>query len=181
MKKMPDMINQEDFSVIMKVMDSEMSAEESSCIFKAISLNKSAEISRTELLKYLQKHNIIISGLKLPKLGTSMEMTNTGKIIEDLAKLIDEKQINLDEMFGKLDLTKSDALGKQEFRSLIKSLDGEISDEDIPKIFTEFDMNEDGAISLSECKSKLCKISQVVNFQDMDLKESLKKIQAKKH
>ena len=41
MSKMPDLINYEDFSVIMKVMDSEASPEECLCIFRAINQNKS--------------------------------------------------------------------------------------------------------------------------------------------
>ena len=53
---------------------------------------------------------------------------------------------------------------------MIKHLNPDISEEDIPKIFIEFDLNEDKKICLNECKAKLCKINQVVNFQDVDLK-----------
>ena len=63
---------------------------------------------------------------------------------------------------------------------MMLSLNPKLTQEEVGKLFKAFDTNANQRISFEECYSKLCKMVQVVNVQDSDLRNSIKKVQSKK-
>ena len=63
---------------------------------------------------------------------------------------------------------------------MILSLNPHLTPEEIDKLFKAFDTDANQKISFDEYYAKLCKMVQIVNVPDSDLRNSIKKVQSKK-
>jgi len=73
-----------------------------------------------------------------------------GRVILDLREIIRANNIDLKELFNKIDKSQDKMLDREEFIELLQMVAKDIPEKDIDRLFQKFDKNNDGTISFKE-------------------------------
>ena len=104
---------------------------------------------------------------------------NLRKTIEHLCKIIQQKKIDMFDLFfhrQKLQSTQEAALNHEQFNNIMLHLDPSLNETTLDELFIDFDINKDGMISYTQLYAKLCKINRIIMIKNRPMAETLKKV-----